>query len=168
MRGNQQQLRMVLAWKTRVLPNQSMCWCTTKYDTIKKAIKKESSNIFATIDAPQMELFESLEDIQQEKPLNALEKWNSTVTWGTENAPLFVPISVKHVNDTPWSHSNGECGSLRVSLDLGTRSITVQLFQLHTHPKPFSSKTPTQSWITHTYHTLVTLRSSQSSDHETL
>ena len=80
---------------------------------IKKAIKNENSNIFASIDAPQMKLFESEQDMKQKKlPLDARMKWNSTVTWGTENAPLFVQVPVNRNSESPRSNNNGECWSL--------------------------------------------------------
>jgi Crinkler effector protein N-terminal domain len=79
-------------------------------DTIKERIKNKNSNIFASIDAPQMKLFESEQDIEQEKsPLDARMKWNSTVSWGTENTPLFVQVPVNRNSESPRSHTNGEC-----------------------------------------------------------
>ena len=73
-------------------------------DTIKRAIKNENSNIFASIDAPQMKLFESEQDIEQEKPpLDATMEWNPKVTWGTKTQPLIVQVPV------PRSNNKGEC-----------------------------------------------------------
>ena len=79
-------------------------------DSIKEAIKKKRSNAFASIDASDLELFESEQDIEQKKPpLDARMKWNSTVTWGTENTPLFVQVPVKRISESPRSNNNGEC-----------------------------------------------------------
>jgi hypothetical protein len=79
-------------------------------DTIKEAIKKKRSNAFASIDASDLELFESEQDIEQEKPpLDPTMEWNPNVTWGTKTQPLIVQVPVKRIYESPWSYSNGEC-----------------------------------------------------------
>lgn len=79
-------------------------------DTIKQAIKKENSHTFASVDAFEMELFESVEDIQQTKPpLDPTLEWKPYVTWGTAAQPLIAIVPVKRVESSQWSNSNGEC-----------------------------------------------------------
>jgi hypothetical protein len=79
-------------------------------DTIRKAIKRETSPDFDSISTTRIELFESEQDMKQKKPsLDARMKWNSTVTWGTENTPLFVQVPVNRNSESPRSNNNGEC-----------------------------------------------------------
>ena len=79
-------------------------------DIIRKAIKKERSNAFASIDASDIELFESEQDIEQEKPpLDARMEWNPNVTWGTKTQPLIVQVPVNRNSESPRSNYNGEC-----------------------------------------------------------
>ena len=59
-------------------------------DDIRKEIKKENTNVLASVDAGQLELFKS---VHEEEPLNALEAWNSSVTWGTKQQPLVVKVN---------------------------------------------------------------------------
>jgi hypothetical protein len=82
-------------------------------DNIRKLIKKENRNIFASIDAIQIELYESLE---QEEPLNALEKWSPNATWGTQQQPLIVkvnPLIASLATTSPWKRSFGKCNFVR-------------------------------------------------------
>ena len=79
-------------------------------DTIKEAIKKKRSNAFASIDASDLELFESEQDIEQEKPpLDPTMEWNPNVTWGTKTQPLIVQVPVQRISESPWSNNKGEC-----------------------------------------------------------
>ena len=80
-------------------------------DTIREAIKKKRSNAFASIDASDLELFESEQDIElKNPPLDAAMEWNPDVTWGTKDAPLFVQVPVHFRNsESPRSNSKGEC-----------------------------------------------------------
>jgi hypothetical protein len=84
---------------------------------IKKAMKIENSNTFASVDPIQIQLYEFTGSAQ---PLDALEKWNPDVTWGTATQPLIVKIE-RRVAVSPWSNSSigefalvaqGESGSL--------------------------------------------------------
>ena len=83
--------------------------------TIKEMIKIQCSPDFDSIPSYRIELFESLL-FEREEPLNALEKWNTKVTWGTEKQPLIVKVnhltarSVAAVS--PWENSHGECAFL--------------------------------------------------------
>jgi hypothetical protein len=80
-------------------------------DTIKEAIKTRSSPEFDSVPIQRIELFESLEDIKQgNDPLDALEMWNSTVTWGTTAKPVIVKVPENCNSESPRSNSNnGEC-----------------------------------------------------------
>ena len=79
---------------------------------IKEKIKVQCSPDFDSIPAYRIELFESSLFGQQE-PLNALEKWNMKVTWGTEKQPMIVkvnPLTARSVVAvSPWENSHGEC-----------------------------------------------------------
>ena len=72
-----------LLTKVKVMPGDEI-------DDIRKEIKKENSNVLASVDAGQLELFKS---VHEEEPLNALEAWNSSVTWGTKQQPLVVKVN---------------------------------------------------------------------------
>ena len=79
-------------------------------DTIKEAIKTRSSPEFDSVPIQRIELFESMGDIQQgNDPLDALEMWNSTVTWGTTAKPVIVQVPVKRISESPRSNTKGEC-----------------------------------------------------------
>ena len=79
-------------------------------DTIKEAIKTRSSPEFDSVPIQRIELFESMGDIQQgNDPLDALEMWNSTVTWGTTAKPVIVQVPVNRNSESPRSNNNGEC-----------------------------------------------------------
>ena len=56
-------------------------------DSIIEKIKTKGSPDFDDVPAYRIELFESVEE---EKPLNALETWNPSVSWGTKHQPLIV------------------------------------------------------------------------------
>ena len=79
-------------------------------DSIKDAIKTRSSPEFDSVPIQRIELFESEEDIEQEKPpLDARMEWNPNVTWGTKTQPLIVQVPVKRISESPRSNNNGEC-----------------------------------------------------------
>ena len=59
-------------------------------DDIKKEIKKDSSNVLASVDAIQLDMFATDEEVE---PLNALETWNPSVSWGTKLRPLMVKVN---------------------------------------------------------------------------
>ena len=75
-------------------------------DDIRKEIKKDNSNIFASVDAVQLEIFASDE---QEEPLNALKTWNSSVTWGTKLQPLIVKVNPLMVAGNSVAAVGGKC-----------------------------------------------------------
>ena len=74
--------------------------------TIRKKIKDEAKNSFASYDAHELSLFKSEETTELEaespfdnseiplnpvgKALNPLDEWNSSVTWGRKEQPLIV------------------------------------------------------------------------------
>jgi hypothetical protein len=68
-------------------------------DSIKKVIKRENSNFFASVDSFQIEV-STTED--PDKSLSSLEKWTKTVTWGTEKNPLIVKAPITNIK-------NGKC-----------------------------------------------------------
>lgn len=62
---------------------------------IQKKIKEKVSNIFALYDPAQIEVFQS--NVQSgnkleadDTPLDGRKKWDSKVTWGSEELPLIV------------------------------------------------------------------------------
>ena len=57
-------------------------------DDIKKAIKMENSNTFASVDAIQIKISCKLAGIPT--ALNTLTKWDPNVSWGTKANPLIV------------------------------------------------------------------------------
>ena len=78
-------------------------------DDIRKEIKKENSNVLASVDAGQIELFESN---NKEEPLNALETWNHNVTWGTKQSPLIVKVNPSMVTVNNSVATVGKCGMI--------------------------------------------------------
>ena len=74
-------------------------------DDIRKELKRENSNTFASLDVVQIKLFTSADD--QDEPLDALEKWKPGVTWGTEAMPLVVKVNQPLI--PPSITSNGMC-----------------------------------------------------------
>ena len=58
--------------------------------SIKKGIKEKGGPKFYSVPPRKIELFTST---QQEAQLNALDKWNPSVTWGTEVQPLIVKLN---------------------------------------------------------------------------
>ena len=71
--------------------------------TIRKAIKSEGRNTFASYDAFQIKLYQSKEQTETKvtKPMSATTNWNSEVTWGTVEQPLIVY--------TPEAINSGKC-----------------------------------------------------------
>ena len=59
-------------------------------DSIIDKIKTKGSPDFDDVPAYRIELFESIEE---EEPLNALETWNPSVSWGTKLRPLMVKVN---------------------------------------------------------------------------
>ena len=58
-------------------------------NTILKIIKEQNSETFRNVDAVAINIFESPES---KEVLELTDKWNSTVTWGTKDAPFIVKI----------------------------------------------------------------------------
>ena len=78
-------------------------------DSIIDEIKRVNSPDFDDVPGHRIELFES---IKQDEPLNALETWNTRVTWGTKVQPLMVkvnPLITRVAALSPWENSAGEC-----------------------------------------------------------
>jgi hypothetical protein len=71
-------------------------------DSIKKMIKGENSNFFASVDSFQIEVSTAEEP---EKILDSLEKWTKNVTWGTKKNPLIVKAPTTNIN-------SGKCVSV--------------------------------------------------------
>jgi hypothetical protein len=71
-------------------------------DSIKRGIKVDNSNLCASVPAYRLEAFIS---IDEEEPLDSLEKWTKTVTWGTPETPLIVKIPMTNIN-------SGKCAGL--------------------------------------------------------
>ena len=79
-------------------------------DTIKERIKIKNSPDFDSVSTTRIELFESEQDIEQEKPpLDPTMEWNPNVTWGTKTQPLIVQVPVQRISESPWSNNKGEC-----------------------------------------------------------
>jgi hypothetical protein len=79
-------------------------------DTIKERIKIKNSPDFDSVSTTRIELFESEQDIEQEKPpLDPTMEWNPNVTWGTKTQPLIVQVPVNRNSESPRSNNNGEC-----------------------------------------------------------
>jgi hypothetical protein len=85
--------------------------------SITKKIKSENSNLFASVDAVQIQLYQSNTSAVEEseiennttllsetaEPLNPVEEWSPKVSWGTKAQPLIV--------EAPQTNS-GECTEL--------------------------------------------------------
>ena len=59
-------------------------------DSIIDEIKTKNGVLLSSVDPAQIELFESIEEGE---PLNALETWNPSVSWGTKLRPLMVKVN---------------------------------------------------------------------------
>ena len=80
-------------------------------DSIIEGIKVKGSPDLDSVPAYRIAAFMSAE---QEEPLDALEEWNPSVTWGTKAKPLIVKVIALFPNVaavSPWksSNSNREC-----------------------------------------------------------
>ena len=62
-------------------------------DDIIKAIKKENSNILASVDAAQIGLFMSTAD-NEDALLLPWKKWDPNVKWGTKRDPVIADANL--------------------------------------------------------------------------